>query len=360
VASDASTASERHRSRWWSSLAASALVVLSRPSLVAIALAGFLARGGILALLAPIVVLPTPAGLANVFAPFVVQLYFGHVSVGLVALATLAIWLFVAWLLIGGAVGAATDAALIQAAAVDDELRPDNAGVAGRGGHPWNGGIVSRALLIRLMAHLPLIIALAWSAGRIYQATYAELTSPFEVLTPLVIRILSDVPDAITVVLVTWIVGEVAGGLGVRYLVLGSDSAIRALVAGWWHLLRHPLTSLATLVATNVPIVAAASIAYVIASIGWGLVETTVFDTGDPILAVGAVVALVAAWLAGLIVTGLVICWRSVAWTGEWLRIRHPGAARVGSGSVGTVGTIGGEDDARPGDWSSADQSGTV
>jgi hypothetical protein len=360
VASDTSTASERHRNRWWSSLAASALVVLSRPSLVVIALAGFLARGGILALLAPIVVLPTPAGLANVFAPFVVQLYFGHVSVGFLAIAALAIGLVVAWLLIGGAVGAATDGGLIQSAVEDDELRPENAWVAGRDGRSWNAGIVSQALLIRLVAHLPLIIALAWSAGRIYQATYAELTSPFEVVTPLVIRILSDVPDAVTVVLVAWMLGEVAGGLGVRYLVLGGYSTMRALVAGWWHLLRHPVSSLATLVATNVPVVAAASIAYVIASVGWGLVETTVFDTGDPVLAIGAVVALVAAWLAGLIVIGMVICWRSVAWTGEWLRIRDAGAARVGSGSVGTVGTIGGEDDARPGDWSSVDQSGTV
>jgi hypothetical protein len=326
---------------------------------VAIALAGFLARGGILALLVPIVVLPTPAGLANVFAPFVVQLYFGHVSVGVVTLAAVAIAVLTAWLVVGGAVGAAGDLTLIKAAADDDELRPDAATAHEPGRSSIRTGTVFRALLVRLVAHAPLIVVLAWSAGRIYQATYGELTSPFEVLTPLVIRVLGDVPDAIAAVLVTWVLGEVAGGLGVRYLILDRRSTLGAVLMGWWHLLRHPVSSLATLLATTLPVVAAAALGYAIATIGWGLVAGTVLGTGDALLAIGAVVALVAAWLAGLIVIGLVTCWRGVVWTAEWLRIRQAGA-QARSGSVGAVGTIGGQDDVRPGDWSSADRSGTV
>jgi hypothetical protein len=358
VAADASISSERHRPGWRNSLAASALVVLSRPWLAAIALAGFLARGGIVALLVPIVVLPTPAGLANVFAPFVVQLYFGHVSAGVIALVALVATGVVAWLLIGGAVGALSEVALIRAGAADDEL---TLGSEARVDQQAPGTrIVVKVLLARLIAHLPLLIVLAWSAGRIYQATYSELTSPFEVVTPLIVRILTDVPDAIVAVVVTWLLGEVAGGLAARYLVLGERSSIDAVIRGWWHLLRHPRSSIGTLFATDLVALLAVATAYAIASIGWDLVEATVLDSGNPLLAIGAVVALVAAWLASLIVVGLVVCWRSVFWTAEWLRLRPLRVAGAGTPTVRSVGTIGGDDDVRTGDWSSANPSGTV
>jgi hypothetical protein len=327
-----------------------------------VALAGFLARGGIVALLVPIVVLPTPAGLANVFAPFVVQLYFGHVSAGVMVLVVGVLAGLLIWLLAAGAVGAATDIALIRAAAEDDELRPpdDTDRQRDRSRLVTADGLVGRVLLIRVFAHAPLIILLAWSAGRIYQATYAELTSPFEVVTPLIVRILGDVPDAIAAVVVAWLLGEVAGGLGIRYVVLGDRSTVAGLFAGWWHVIRHPATTLATLLVTDLIVVAAAATGVAIASIGWELVEATVLGAGNALLAIAAVVALVAAWLAGLIVVGLVCCWRSVTWSAEWLRTSHTAHARAGTGSVEGVGTIGGSDDVRPGDWSSVDESGSV
>jgi hypothetical protein len=132
------------------------------------------------------------------------------------------------------------------------------------------------------------------------------------------------------------------------------------VIRGWWHLLRHPRSSLGTLVATDLVVVLAVATAYAIASIGWDLVEATVLDKGNPLLAIGAVVALVAAWLASLIVVGLVVCWRSVFWTAEWLRLRLLRVAGAGTPTVNSVGTIGGDDDVRTGDWSSANPSGTV
>jgi hypothetical protein len=361
VATDASFTSGPHRPGWWSSLTGSALVVLARPALIPVALAGFLARGGIVALLVPIVVLPTPAGLANVFAPFIVQLYFGHISVGVALLVAGVVAALGAWLLAGGLIGAATDVALIREAADDDDLRALGTAPLAEPPRPATGTALAwRVLLIRLIAHAPLLIVLAWSAARIYQATYAELTSPFEVVTPLVLRILSDVPDAIAAVLMAWLIGEVAGGLGVRYVVLGARSTVAGLLAGWWHMLRHPVSTLATLFVTDLLLAVAVATGFVIASIGWQLVEATVLGTGDTLLAIGAVVALVAAWLAGLIVTGIVTSWRSVSWTAEWLRTQPATDARTGTRSVEGFGTIGGPDDVRSGDWSSVDQSGTV
>lgn len=345
-------------------MAESALVVLARPALVPLALAGFLARGGIVAVLAPIVVLPTPAGLANVFAPYVVQLYFGHVSAGVVILVAAVLAVLVTWLLAGGAVGAATDVALIRSAAEDDEVeRREAARIPNPRlpeGSAFRSTLVWRAFLVRLLAHSPLLVVLAWSSVRIYQATYAELTSPFEVVTPLVVRILTDVPDAVAAVVIAWLFGEVAGGLGVRYLALGGRSTVASLLAGWWHMLRHPVATLATLLVTDLVVFLAVATGFAIASIGWELVEATVLGGGNSLLAIGAVVALVAAWLAGLIVIGLVTSWRSTAWTSEWLRTHQSAHVGTRTGSVEHVGTIGGPDDVRPGDWSAADESGTV
>jgi hypothetical protein len=352
--------SERSSSR--STLVEALLVVLARPEIAAVSLAGFLVRGGLLVVLFPIVVLPTPAGLANVFAPAIVQLYFGHISGDVVALVGGSIAALLAWLVIANLVGARLDVALARDAALDDD------GASATGTIPWRDtsppisewGVTWRAFAVRLTAHLPLAIVLAWGAFRIYEATYAELTSPFEVVTPLVVRILNDVPDAIAALVISWILGEAAGGLGVRYLVLGPRSAIGALWRGWFHLIRDPLASLTTLVVTDVVLAGILAFSFAAAGAAWTLVEETAFDGGDATLTVAAALALAAAWLAGLVAIGLATCWRSVSWTLEWVRVAARHERRRARTSVAGVGTIGGDDGDRPGDWSSPDRSGTV
>src|SRR3954468_8765516 len=101
------------RSSWRGSLLGAALVVLAPPVMWPVALAGFLARGGIFALLLPIVVLPTPSGIADVVAPALISFAFGLVSPAFIALIAAAGAFIAAWVLIGGAVGAWADAELI-------------------------------------------------------------------------------------------------------------------------------------------------------------------------------------------------------------------------------------------------------
>ena len=61
-------------------LAGSLLVTLARPSTWVLALAAFLLRGGLLVFVIPIVVIPTPAGLADVVGPLLISFVFGGVS----------------------------------------------------------------------------------------------------------------------------------------------------------------------------------------------------------------------------------------------------------------------------------------
>ena len=84
-------------------LSGSLLAVLDRPSTWPLALAGFLIRGGWLLVVAPIVVLPTAVGLANVIAPLLEDIAFGRRVGDLVVLIVLALVVVVGWLL-GGTV----------------------------------------------------------------------------------------------------------------------------------------------------------------------------------------------------------------------------------------------------------------
>ena len=110
---------------------ASLLVSLGRPTWWLLALAGFLARGGILLAILPIVNLPSPLVLSNLVAPVIVPLALGHVDEGVVAAIAVVVGGLLAWLIIGGLVGAATDLALIRdglAAARDEGVTRRAAG----------------------------------------------------------------------------------------------------------------------------------------------------------------------------------------------------------------------------------------
>src|SRR3954462_9153227 len=108
------------RTSWRASLVTGAMAVLERPVMWPVALAGFLARGGILALLLPIVVLPTPSGVADVVAPAITSSAFGLVPPAFILLIGVAAVFLAAWVLLGGLAGAWTDVELIREIA-DDE-----------------------------------------------------------------------------------------------------------------------------------------------------------------------------------------------------------------------------------------------
>jgi hypothetical protein len=328
------------RSTWRASLVVAAMAVLERPVTWPIGLAGFLARGGIFALLLPIVVLPTPSGIADVVAPAITSFAFGLVSPAFIVLIAAVAAFIAAWVLIGGVIGAWADVELIREAAEGDEL--------GLTVPPQTRWTVLRAFRVRLLSTMPLALAVAFGARAIIDAAYAELTTPFEVVTPLYARVLGDVPGAIGLVLVVWLICEAAGGVGERHVVLRGASIPRGLVAGWFDLVRHPVSSVATIVVTTVVVGAAVVSSALAASVGWSWARFSVLDREWPV-AVLAVLVLVAVWLGGLVLVSAVVAWRSAVWTAEALRLR-PLAERGGRAVAERgVGTFGGPEHARPG-----------
>jgi hypothetical protein len=321
-------------------LAGSLLVTLARPSTWVLALAAFLVRGGLLLFLIPIVVIPTPAGLADVVGPLLISFVFGGVSPAFVAVVATAVVLFMVWLIGGGLLAATAEAELVRIVATDEDV---TTGIP-LPGAVGDGRVAARILGARLVAMLPFGAALAFGTATIVAATYRELTLPSDAVTPIVWRVLRSVPLTVLLLLVTWLLGEVVGGLAARRIVLDGRSAgggLRRAVAG---AVRHPVRTVVVFAVPSIGLLLAVVPSVLAASAAWHAVQVGL-STGDPLVMVVSVVAFVGLWIGGLALAGVACAWRHAAWTVDARRSRLP------SGVVGSEPN---------GDWNPRLTSGTL
>src|SRR5687767_14298709 len=165
---------------WRAAVGTSAVMLFERPGLVAIGLAGFLARGGLLVFVLPVVVLPTTVGISN--------------WIGATSLTASGPTASLIWLLAVAAIGATVSflAGVVIGAAADLLLfREASDRVGERDGVPPRLGvaITLRLAAIRVVALVPFALAVAWAGSRVAAATYHELILPEELVTPLVLRV---------------------------------------------------------------------------------------------------------------------------------------------------------------------------
>jgi hypothetical protein len=282
---------------------AALLAALARPAWWALALAAFMVRGGFVIAILPIVSLPTTADLINAFAPTIEALIYGRPSLEAVIAGTLLI--SGAFVALYGLVfaGSWLDLALLRETTSDPELELD-----------WTPANRSAtlALAIRLVAHLPTGVAIAYAVVRIVGVVYLELTSPGDTTTPLVLRVLAQAPDAPLAVGITWLVGEAVGGLTTRRVAAGEP-----VVAAFGRSIRQvaSLRGLATLAATTAALVALLVPYLLTVATAWQNVRVALFGDLDDLLALTALVLMVATWVLGLALLGALLCWRATAWT---------------------------------------------
>jgi hypothetical protein len=274
----------------------------------AIALAAFLVRGGLLALLPALVILPTPGGLALVILdPSITGAGFGSPGpalVGLLAFLALAIGLLVAGT---GLVGAWLDRALVAGVASDPRLAPVGWGID----VPlWRG------LAVRLIAHVPTVAVVGAAAAILAGATYAELLSPSGP-GPLIVRVILRAPLAVGAMVLAWLVGEAWGGVAARRL--GLDASILGALGSGIRDLARP-SGLATLAVTTLAVGAALVVAALVAGGAFDGLWPLVVGDADPGRTAAALVTFVAAWTLGLWLLAVAVAWRSAAWTAEVLR----------------------------------------
>ena len=312
-------------------LVASLLAVLERPSTWPLGLLGFLVRGGLLVIVAPIVVLPTAIGLANILAPILTAaLVSGLTPTVLMALIGVLVLGF-AWLLGGGLLAAAAEAEAI-ARTTEDPIDRGPGTDAGRG--LGRGGTAWRILVARMAAHVPLLIALSWGSTRVVASIYREFTVPVDTVTPLILRVARTVPDAIAVIVVAWLLGEVVGGLAARRVVLRGESPFRALRLAALDVARRPVRSLVQVIVPLFVLVAVLAPSAAAAAAAWMAIRATLVDGLPPLLTLIAVLVLVIVWVGQLVLLGMVAAWRGAVWTLE------------------VAGTFGAGDAIREGGWS--------
>lgn len=292
---------------WSEAMRAAFLATVGRGRWWLAALAGFLARGGVLALLPAILVIPTPAELARNLDPSLTGDAPGDVTPALIELAVRLLVTAGAVLLATTAVGAWVEGELIATVAEDEELGP----ISRRLRLP-----LGRAAVARLVAHLPTLVALVGGGLALASAAYSELVAPSGGGS-LAVRVTARAPLAVIAIVVAWLVGETWGGLAVRRLAAG-ESLDRALGHGLAGLLRG--SGVATLglssVAVGVPVVAL----WLASAQAYQRLWPLVVDRADPWALVTALGLLVVTWAAGLWLLGIGLAFRSAAWTAEVLR----------------------------------------
>lgn len=299
------------RLRWGGVLTAAIVVTLVRPASWALGLAGFLAGGGLLVMAWPIVVLPTPTGLQNSLGGPVSSLVFGAPStellwlLGGVALAAVVVLLGG---LYAGAWAERQGIGLTLEAAADEGIlapAPDLSGAPGAG----------RIALLRLLSLAPVLGALLLGWRTLYDVTYRELILPDDLVTPLPVRVLGEVPWVVLGIGVAWMISDAAAAVAVRRLVLERRPVLVAWLLGWWDVVRRPHRVLPTALVGSAALVLAAGPGLVAAAVGWGRVSEVVLDARDPLTVAVAVVVWVAIWLGALVLAGVGAAFRAAAWT---------------------------------------------
>ncbi len=306
-------------------LTASLLAALERSSTWLLALVGFLIRGGWLIVLAPIVVLPTAVGAANVIAPLLEDLAFGRRTGEVLQLGAGLFALSVVLLVGGGVLAAATEVEAVRriAEVIAPESQPS----------PPRRNVAWRVLTVRLLALVPLVLALGWAAIRLVGVGYRELTAPTDVATPAAWRIVGGAPDVVFVVIATWLFAETVGAMAARRAILFADSIRAALGWGVGRLLHRPVRPLAFAVTSGLVLLAVLGTTGFATSVTWGGLRGALVG-GDPSLATWTALVLFVGMFAGsLVLIGLTAAWRTAIWTVDAVLERDGADGTFGGGT---------------------------
>lgn len=292
-------------STWAGSMLAALAASIGRPRWWVMALAAFLVRGGIVIVLLPLISLPSAGALATAFAPAVEALALSRQSLGAALAGAALVGLVVAFVAAAAYTGAWLDDILAHEAEASPELDlrfPEVAPSA------W------RSLGIRLAAHVPTVLALAYGVIRIVIVTYQELLSPGDPTIPIAVRVLLRAPDAVIIAAVVWLIGEAVGGLAARRAAEG-ETAGRSIRGALRDLVRR--RGAATFVVTDLVVAAVALLLVLVVGRAAEHVRAYLLDGASDVNLAAALLLLVSTWVLALAVLGAALAWRSTAWTIE-------------------------------------------
>ena len=297
---------------WRSAVAAGVVVTLVRPGTWVVALAGFLAGGGAIALAWPITVLPTTSGLQNLLGAPISTLAFGDPSPGLVRTAVILGVLAVVLLVAGLVVGSWAERRVIVLdleEAADEGYTPRPA----RDGAPGTGHVA----LLRSLSLIPpaVVLALAWPA--VYGVTYQELILPEDLATPLPVRVIAKVPLQLAALVAAWLLADAAAAVAVRRLVVERRGVVAAWALGWADLVRraHRIVPIALL--GDLALLLSVGPALAAAAVAWDRVREALELARSSPAGIAVVALWVGIWLGAVALAGVGSALRSALFTLE-------------------------------------------
>ena len=237
------------------------------------------------------------------------------------------------WLVIGGWAAAALEAEGARIVArVSSDDRPASGATAD------SARIAVRIMAARILAYVPLMLALAWASVRVVWTAYLELTNPSDASVSIVVRILRSSPDVLVALVLAWMVGEMRrGGRGSTDHPRSRRHLDRACAAGSGRASADPLATARALLAPDAGPDRRPRAMRPSPRPPPGPRSATVLGDGsDAIRVLVSVVLFVAVWIVGLVLTAVVCAWRAAVWTMADVLERR---------------TFGGSSDRRPGDW---------
>ncbi len=245
------------------------LAALADPATWLLGLLAFLLRGGVVVVLAPIVVLPSAVGLGNLLGPALTDLALGDTTRGLLILGSASVAILLAWLVVAWGLASVAEAESIRRIAADEDL------VAAVGPpRPTRRGAAGRILIARVVVLLPVILAIGVGGVHIVIVTYRELTLPSDTAVPIAFRVVGGATGAVVGIVVTWFVAELVGALAARRIVLGDAGVLGALGGAIVDALRQPVRVLVgSLVPTAALVVVLAALVAAAGPI-WGAVRS--------------------------------------------------------------------------------------
>jgi hypothetical protein len=221
----------------------------------------------------------------------------------------------VTWIVVGGLVAATLEADAARTVAGDDEVSGTPTGIFGDGPAASDRMVAAWVLAARLLAHAPTGIVFIWGSIRLVDVAYRELTSPADVTTPIVLRVLAGAPEVTAALLLAWALGEIVGGLAARRIALDGSRVTTALRDALRATVRHPLGVAAGFLVPLAGLALVVLPSTLAATVAWSAVRVAMRSPADLVVGTLAVVLFVSLWIVGLLLIAVTAAWRAAVWS---------------------------------------------
>ena len=299
--------------------------VVGDPGAWLLGMAGFIVRGGIIALLLPIWIAPSPVGIALFIGPGIINT--GRLN-GPAFIAVL-VGVTIALLLVAGALLAA---AWLEAMAFERlSADPEVAVMRGADGAPAaSPGRLGRLVAVQLAALLPVLLAAIAASGPLAASVRHEILLPDDLAVPLFLRAARGAVQPLLILAASVVLADVISGLLSRRVLMPDTPTREASLRAVARVIAASTLSWLLSAVVMLPAIGAVMVTWAAVRDAW--LSGAPFHPGQPAAAAAAAEAtliFVAVWVGALLLGGLVSALRGAFWT---TRALPPGRGWTASG----------------------------